>query len=461
MSSKLPNLTGQFELKGYWWLPENPEKKIPGILRYSQELINLELFGVFESDANRLRQQNQPIILGMSSKFGEITLHRCFNLGFEESIPGFITTNFSIMQLFVGKNFSNPDEITFRNITIQYFQLDDWLGISGLDTDISGGKFSASYTIPPSIIAKITDEFGISIGFNFEFNFNHVGPRKVGLEQAAAITVEAIKETKFDEFNQFLHHLRNFFTLCTMGAEYPISLKGQTEQAKIQGPDGEIMKDIIIYYRLNDPPEKLIQKINVDMLLLYHDINDNFESYLRNWFLKKDTLEPVFNLYFATLYNPRMYTDHKFLSLIQAIESYHRRTMKNYVMSNEDFQTRINDILSSNQQYKDWLEWRLRYANEPSLQKRLTELFKTFEYILSETSGYNSELIENIVNTRNYLTHFDSKLKDKASSGIVLFKIILKMLPILETVLLFELGLPKDKIKSVIEKSFLKKKIND
>jgi len=37
-----------------------------------------------------------------------------------------------------------------------------------------------------------------------------------------------------------------------------------------------------------------------------------------------DLLKPVYNLYFGTLYNPRLYLKHQFLSLIQAPEAFHQ-----------------------------------------------------------------------------------------------------------------------------------------
>ena len=75
-----------------------------------------------------------------------------------------------------------------------------------------------------------------------------------------------------------------------------------------------------------------------DMLFTFKDISDRFEILLKNWFEKADTLGPVYDLYFGTLYNPRMYLQHQFLSLIQAIEVYHRRKFEGKYLSDDDYE---------------------------------------------------------------------------------------------------------------------------
>ena len=48
-------LSEQHIFKGYWWLPNNPEKKVAGVLTYTPaEHILLELIGAFDSDEESL-----------------------------------------------------------------------------------------------------------------------------------------------------------------------------------------------------------------------------------------------------------------------------------------------------------------------------------------------------------------------------------------------------------------------
>ncbi|QWW20209.1 hypothetical protein I6B53_03685 [Schaalia sp. 19OD2882] len=45
------NLDEAVEWRGLWWLPDDPDKKVPGFLRYDGEgNISLSLIGAFEDD---------------------------------------------------------------------------------------------------------------------------------------------------------------------------------------------------------------------------------------------------------------------------------------------------------------------------------------------------------------------------------------------------------------------------
>jgi len=42
------NLKTPFEIKGNWWLPDNPQNQVPGTFSFSSTSTNLELHGAFE-----------------------------------------------------------------------------------------------------------------------------------------------------------------------------------------------------------------------------------------------------------------------------------------------------------------------------------------------------------------------------------------------------------------------------
>lgn len=450
-----------FEIKGYWWVPKKPDDKIAGVLRHTSKKITLELLGLFKEPQEKWTFYNEDIILGFSENGKEVTLHGCFDNGVVDNIPGFVTSSYCIHELFVGVHFNKLEDIKFKNISVQYLHLDNWLGISGFQPGLPDQNGITIKFIPPAQIkASINDNYNIIIGFHSSYQINHDGPRKVTLDQTANIIVESKIGNTFEDFLQILFHLRNFLSLGVMAPEYPLLIKGQSELKKIQAQNQVIYEDITIYYILVNAPDTLKTIHDMHMLFTYREISDNFELYIKNWFNKKETLEPVFNLYFATLYDPQMYLNHKFLSLIHAIETYHRRTMKNYVLPKEQYESRTKEIINSvPQQYKGWLCWKLNYGNEPDLRSRLKELLEKFSFTLNESQGYNSKFIEDVVNTRNYHTHFDEKLKDKVVQSNDMFKLTQKMRVMLEIFLLTELGFTEEKITTLIRRSMQNKGI--
>ena len=110
-----------------------------------------------------------------------------------------------------------------------------------------------------------------------------------------------------------------------MESTYPLAIEGITEANKEMIKDKVYYSPVEIYYELPNISKTTKTLLPFDMLFTFKDISNRFEIFLRNWFEKADLLKPICDLYFGTLYNPHMYLEHRFLSLIQAIESFHQR----------------------------------------------------------------------------------------------------------------------------------------
>jgi HEPN superfamily Apea-like protein len=112
------------------------------------------------------------------------------------------------------------------------------------------------------------------------------------------------------------------------------------------------------------------------------------------------------------MYNPKAYLRHQFLSLVQALEAYHRRITKTFELPDEEHQQRMSDILAAvGAEHRDWLEEKLRYSNEPGLRKTLREIFDacpdSVAVIVGDRNKDRRGYIHKVWATRNYLTHYD------------------------------------------------------
>jgi hypothetical protein len=94
----------EFEYKGRWWLPDDPEEKIDGTLSFTPgEGAVLDLIGSFENikstnykgSITKKVWAGKPfepeIVLGTSSDGKNITLHKCFVTNGSDSSSGFPT----------------------------------------------------------------------------------------------------------------------------------------------------------------------------------------------------------------------------------------------------------------------------------------------------------------------------------------------------------------------------------
>ena len=423
----------EFEYKGKWWLPDKPEEQISGTLKYSP--VNgaiLDLIESFKKNRDRNLLLQPDIILGNSSDDEEITLHKCFETSFNISSRGFTSSSFYANIVIIGQHFPKPKDIKFRNLSVNYQYFEEWSKIGVFSYHRNPGetfkKYEVKYEAPEPVEAKI-DNFKISFAHNFNVSGDWL--REVNLKRTTFIKIEPEHELHFEEYQNILYHLQNFLSLATMRAIYPLSIKATTEQNKIISPfsNGKLhYPSIDIFYNVMGKEDLSKKLTHYDMLFTFEDISGQFETYIQNWFGKADKLKPVYDLFFGTLYNPSMYLEQKFLSLVQAIETYHRRTMKNFELPEEKHEKRIKEILdTAPEMYKNWLRWKLKYTNEPPLKQRIKDILEAYSEVLDGFISDKKSFVDKTVDTRNYLTHYplmhlfsmDIKLEEDLNKGIL------------------------------------------
>ena len=461
----------EFEHKGIWWLPSDPEEKIAGTLSFTPgEGAVLDLMGSFENIKSTNYKGSitkkvwtgelfEPeIMLGTSSGGKKITLHKCFETNEHYSSSGFPTSSFCANIVFIGWHFTKPEELKFKSFFVNYLYFEEWskIGVFSYrrESEEKSKQYEVKYEVPEPVKAKINN---FKISFDHNLNISGDWLREVNLKHTTFIKIEPEDELHFEEYQSILYHLQNFLSLATTRAIYPLSIVATTEhykrvsafsKGKVHHPHIEIFYNVIGKVDLS---KKLT---HYDMLFTFEDISGQFETYLQNWFDKAELLKPVYDLFFGTLYKPSMYLEVQFLSLIQAVESYHRRRFGGKYLSDEDYNevcdTLVNAIPDSVEGgFKDSLKNRIRYGNEFSLRTRLRRLFDSDEYreILSEFAENKNAFIGEMVDTRNYLTHYEGK--EKAAIGEELDPFIQKLKILLEICLLTELGFSSEEIKKL------------
>lgn len=453
----------EFEYNGIWWLPGKSKKQISGTLRFTpDEGAILNLIGSFK-DIKDINEMLEPeIILGVSSNGKKITLYKCFETKSSLNFPGFQTSSFYANMVFIGTHFQNSEDIKFKSISVHYSHLDEWVNISGFDIDIKHlGKEKEviiKYKLPEPFQAEISDGLKISINFQASLPPLSVVQKEATIKQKTEIKIETSEDKSFEDYIKIMYHIQNFLTLGITEPVYPLAITGITEENKEMRDDKVYYPPVEIFYKLPDIPKGHKPLPPSHMLFTFKDISDRFESFLRNWFKKADLLEPVYSLYFATLYNPRLYLEYRFLSLIQAIESYHRCIYGGKYLSNEEYKSVYNALVNAipkgiGNDLKDRLKVYLRYGNEFSLRKRLKEIFDKYQEILDGFIENKKCFIEKVVDTRNYLTHYDKELKERAAKEKDLYRLTQKLKICLEICLLTELGFSSEKIKALFSRN--------
>jgi hypothetical protein len=111
----------------------------------------------------------------------------------------------------------------------------------------------------------------------------------------------------------------------------------------------------------------------------------------------------------------------------------------------------IPDWVSSDLKYR--LKEYLKYGREFSLRKRMKDIIYIYQANIDRFIGNKNAFIEKVVDTRNYQTHHDEDLKERAAGGEELDRLTQKLKVLLEVCLLTELGFSSEEIKGLFSRN--------
>ena len=156
------------------------------------------------------------------------------------------------------------------------------------------------------------------------------------------------------------------------------------------------------------------------------------------------------------LFGPDVGPEYQFLSLAQALETYHRRTRpESRYLEEAEYGRRYEEIVEAlpgdlPRPLKSKLKDVLKYGNEWSLRKRVTDLLDGLPSGVVEDEG--GDFVEAVVNTRNYLTHYTEELRERALQGTVLSEALDELRRVVAFLLFQELGLDEQKVVAALDR---------
>jgi len=453
----------ELEIKGYWWLPEKPDLKLPGTLRFSPyKEFSLEIQGSFKEMGEMNKFLTPDIILGHSHQGKNITLYKCIETLHKGDSPETFESIFLVNVGFIGVHFRQLSEIKFKKISLRYNYLDEWLNISGFNIplpNIEGEtlEIEIKYKQPTPIEIILKKGLKISLEIEVSLPTLYALQKEACMKQEAFFTLEFPKEASFEEAHKFIYIFQNLFSLLTSEIVYPLKILGYSESSVQFIKNEKFYKPIEIIYQLTLPQAKSKKSYYpFDILYPYISIKNKTEIIFNNWVEKIEILEPVYNLYFGTIYSRDMYLEFQFLSLVMALEVYHRRMIRKEDIPSIEHKKRIEEILTNTpDKYQNWLKEKLTYSNEPSLRKRIKEICEKLKNIgyLTNLISKKKDFIDKVVNTRNYFVHYDQSLEDKALKGTELYWLIQKLKVLVEICLLKEIGFLDTEIDSTFQQN--------
>ena len=424
-------MTEKKEFKGLWFIPKEPTKKVAGTLYFfPNETIKLELIGSLSAE-DPISQNNFPVIQGEAYdvskneiKFSVITLFSCratpSNLAHFDVFP---LTFYRCSYILFGKHLASKEDAVFNKIRICLPYLNNWC---------QTGQWQLKYSDNGDIAIKNYEFFCRNYQINsnscLSFRAKHLPPSKnhdyeYNLHISSYIEIKNIQKSSFIDLLSQIGWFKDFYSFMAMTAIPFLKISLFDNDVFYQDMEGNPLVDqvgeqwlypIDLYFL----PENIIEIREKDyshsFLSIYRDIESDFETIIKNWYEKKEDSEPIIKHLIDSATFKRTFSSIDFLIVVQAIEGYYNRFIK------EDNLTNIIN----------------------NLYNKYCDIHKV---------ALNKVNSDQVVDSRHYCSHFFKKNKKKnVCKGWELYQLTEQLKPLLICCVLSLIGIENNEINKLL-----------
>ena len=449
---------------GYFWLPSMEHKQISGLLTISDGgKTELEIHGLFDETSNNDLKDYQRIV-GVIEGQGMVTLEdcKCINQIHSSTVSKSV---FSVQIALFGHAFNKNERINFNTVWFSVEGLDEWVGINGaeIERQQTGDFATIKYKRPDPISFELSNGMSMKIEYTWSPPTN-TDVTEVKISQKAYLSLSS---QDCLELRQFTDTARRITMLLCFAIDEIVCVDEfiATTGNKRSSSYGESVP-IYIYKRTSpftpEIPEvkqrrfmDLNQRLNQrEMLFNYKDIETRAETTINKWLEICEESYPSVDIFLATKEKSQAYLESKILALAQCFETYHRRTSDEYEMDEAKYTEAAGELLKlcpDSHILKQWLKGKLSYGNELNFRKRVRSLILPFKKFLLKSNEFNA-LLNNIVKTRNYLTHYDKSMDSSVKTDVMSLHLLYQKMDLLfQLHLLRILGFELTSIRNILK----------
>jgi hypothetical protein len=448
----------ELTLEGFWWLPANPDRRLPGKLTFSSHAGGtLEVWDELCRCGLRTQPANcHETIHGLTSTAQPISLYDCTIQGKDthnRRHARVVTTCYHTGFLLRGAHFKSPDEATFSSYIAEFPNLAAWLGGEAASTewakDVTGvvNELVVKWPVPAKMTLYANPQYQINV--YTQTRTDPSGQSALRISQRHLLELEFPNSSSIKDMWPILRRIRDLLSLGFGDPAYAISLA-----ALHKAPDSRFPHTVGLY-RWNDDNRGAKNLSAFRMLFTHLELQTKAPDGFKKWLASDAKGINALRPFFAVLYNDELYLETKFTLLVNALESYHRRTGQNQVCANEEHQARLKRIreVIRDDTDRNWLDARLSKSNQPALRARLTELASRIPSVTKKIEQNCTNFIAQVTDTRNYLVHYDSSLEQKAATGEELIRLTHRVEAFCAALLLLELGFPENVLPHMLSRT--------
>jgi hypothetical protein len=182
----------------------------------------------------------------------------------------------------------------------------------------------------------------------------------------------------------------------------------------------------------------------------------DFSEVVIKWFDLYEKIKSPINLAISIFISKGLWTHVEFLSLMQALEGFHRALFSGTYMPDAEYkrhQTELEKAIPKEftPDHRNSMKARLRYGNEISLAKRLNDLSELLSIRERKILfGKDGDIPRVWIDTRNYYTHWSDELRSKILDDRDLYFANARLRSFLRVLYLAQTGIPSSAIEAVL-----------
>ncbi len=408
-------LKDPFEVTGQWWVPEKPDDKFYGTLRYSPTNIELELSGTLddvkakELVAGSPKFKDHPCIHGLTHDHQRFTLLRAHasSLG--------STTKYGTLHIITDKHVPALSGLKFQQVSFYCQHLDIFIARDLFTMDNDGEKenfksCTVKYHQPEQLEWRI-DEINATLDFQTGMKrSSNAYEQWHKLHAKSFVTITPDSPQDLDWFQRQIWRFCYFLTLVTDEIVSPTGIQVFLEDDNYPG--------WLLYHVVKERESD--EKATPAFLFHLAHLNDQFKSMLEKWFSVSESMLDAIHLLMDAQRDQGHTTQGRFLLLAHAVEVVSRATTSSEYMKKDDYENVLNTLNGAIPKEVDCdhrasLRTKIKYGNEFAFHKRIKLLLESLsdkgrEIVCIDPAKFS----RGIADTRNYYTHFTDELRPKA-----------------------------------------------
>jgi hypothetical protein len=343
MSTEPLCLADTGEWAGEWWLPEDPEHRVPGVLRYdAADELRLSLIGAFEDRIMAVTEGGVVIDQG-SRTWGaiwgvaerrEITLLGCLPSGSTRSFGARVKSPdkqaVEASLAVVGAHLHDEHARVFSRCEVSVENLGQWAAstVLGGTLGVRDGRLDGSGNVSVTPLAETSVEVD---GARFMLGHRYTRPF---FDERRGETVGRVRDTAFvrmepsgpcslREAFRFARLIQDLISLATHRAAGAIWLRLRALPEEATGVRPVSPRDVDVLYRNVVVGDHDARAVVADQL--FFNCNDiPFEEIIPRWHGVHERLQAASNMILGLRYAPSQYVENNLLSAVGAAEVLHR-----------------------------------------------------------------------------------------------------------------------------------------